>query len=103
MHQFIKQTTEKFYIYGGITNVILTDDTIVIGSCSVVALDNADTVVTATILDTDTLAVYDTTKVKVKLKAAGTEALSPYKITFIIVTSSGESYEVDVFMTIDNI
>jgi len=75
----------------------------VIGLCSVTVLDNADVDVTTTIVDSSTLAVYDTTKVKVLLKAAGTEALSPYKITFTIGTSSLESYEVDIFMTIDNI
>jgi hypothetical protein len=41
------------------------------------------------------LSVQDTTKLKTTVKAAGTAAASPYKITFTAVTSLGNTYEID--------
>lgn len=101
MHQFTKQTRETFYIYGGITNVIATGDAINVDGSSVIVLDNSGEDATSTIVTS--LSLYETTKVKTKVEAAGTEVLSPYKITFLIATEAGEVYEVDVFMTIDNV
>jgi hypothetical protein len=96
-----KQPAEKFFIWGGITNVISTGEAIVIENCSVTAVDSEGTDVTSTFLTAATLAVYDTTKIRVQLKSdGGTEALSPYKVTFIIATDGGNEWEVDVFVVI---
>jgi hypothetical protein len=41
------------------------------------------------------LSVSGITKLKSQLNAGGTAAASPYKITFIAVTSLGNIYEID--------
>lgn len=48
----------------------------------------------------NTKTIYDTTKVQVRVKASGEEALSPYKITFLIITDSLNKFEVDVYLRI---
>ena len=99
-HEFTKQTDETFEIWGGITNVISSEESIVIADCDVTAIDNAGNDVTATLLDLTEKVIYDTTKVKVRVKASGTVALSPYKITFLIKTDIPNTFEVDVFLKI---
>ena len=99
-HVLTKQIDETFEIWGGITDVISSGESIVIANCTIVAVDNAGNVVTADLLDLATMAVYDTTKVRVRIKAYGTVAASPYKVTFLMVTNSPNTYEVDVFVKI---
>ncbi len=99
-HILTKQIDETFEIWGGITNVISSGESIVIANCSVTAVDKDGTDVTADLLDSTTIAVYDTKKVRVRIKAYGTVAASPYKVTFLIVTDSPNTYEVDVFVKI---
>lgn len=101
-HTLTKQINETFEIWGGITNVIASGESIVIANCTVVAVDKDDTDVTATLLDVSTIAVYDTTKVRVRIKAAGTVAASPYKVTFLIKTNEPNTYEIDIFIVIKN-
>jgi len=100
MHTLVKQPGETFWIRGGITNVISGEESIVIGSCSVTAVDvNGSNA--ADIIDAAGIAVDDTTKVKVRVKKDTTiEAESPYKITFKIVTDGGNTWEVDVYLQI---
>jgi hypothetical protein len=88
-----KQPDESFPVYGDFVNVLVTGETIVIGTSSVAVEDIDGTDATATMCQG--LSVTDTTKLKTTLKKAGTEAASPYKITFIAKTSLGNEYEID--------
>ena len=88
-----KQPSEAYPVYADFVNVLAAAETIVIASCSVTVEDAAGTDVTTDMVQG--LSVQDTTKLKTTLKAAGTEAASPYKITFIAVTSDGNTYEID--------
>lgn len=89
-----KQSNESFPIYGDFVNVLQDGETIVIGTSSVVVVDSAGVVVTTDMVQG--LSVQSTTKLKTQLKEDyGTEAASPYKVTFIAVTSLGNTYEID--------
>ena len=95
---FTKQNSETFFISADYSDVLETGETIIVGSSTVVAEDVAGVVATADVLTGGSIAVSgDTLKIKVK---EGTEALSPYKITFKAVTSLGNTWEKDVSMEI---
>ena len=100
MNIFEKQPSETFKISVGITDVISTEESIVIADTTIVAIDCNGNDVTSTLLDLTTKTIYDTTKVQVRVKASGEEALSPYKITFLIITDSLNKFEVDVYLRI---
>jgi len=95
---FTKQSSETFFISADYEDVLETDETITALSSSVVAEDMAGLDVTADVLAAGSIAV-DGSKLKIKVKA-GTETLSPYKITFIAVTSLNNTWEKDVSMDI---
>jgi hypothetical protein len=104
--KFKKQSFEEFVIAANFTNNmnIPTED-LVLGNCTVTAVDNADADVTATVTDQATLAIGagdEQGYLKILIRA-GTEAGSPYKITFRGVTNSTppEKWEKDVQMTIE--
>lgn len=88
-----KQPSEKYPVSADFVNVLAADETLVIGSCSVTVVDVAGVDVTTDMVQG--LSVQDVTRLKTTLKAAGTEAASPYKITFIGVTDQGHTYEID--------
>lgn len=88
-----KQPNESFPVYADFVNVLATGETLVIGSSSVTVLNSAGMDVTTDICQG--LSVFGTTKLKTLLKKAGTEAASPYKITFIAKTSLNNEYEID--------
>ncbi len=96
---FEKQGWESFTISGGFTNVAIDGEIAVLSGSSVVCVDSQGTDVTSTILWDSNIAV-DGTTLKVKVRPAGTEAASPYKITFRIKTSEDNYYEVDCEMII---
>ena len=110
MKKFKKQIYEEFFVHGSILNVQNDDETIVEGTSDIVAVDNVGTSATADVLDVagtktvgdDPNGSYTNNVLSVRVKA-GTEALSPYKITFKIVTSAGNKYEIDMQMTIKEI
>lgn len=97
---FTKQPAEAFTIAGDFVNVLETGETIVIGSSTVTALDVDEVDSTSIVLDG--AASVDTTRLKQKVQA-GVEANSPYKITFLAVTSLGNAFEIDVFMEVEEI
>lgn len=82
---------------------------LVLGNCSVVAVDKDDNDVTSTVTDQSTLAIGlgGTNDPKGALKIlikAGTEAASPYKLTFKTGdTTASEGWEQDIIMTIKEI
>ena len=96
---FEKQNWESFSIEGGFTNFAIVGELAVEVGSSVVCTDNEGTDVTTDILWSDALVV-EAAKLKVKVRQAGTEAKSPYKITFKIKTSEDNFFEVDCEMIV---
>jgi F0F1-type ATP synthase epsilon subunit len=98
LESFEKQISEEFTISAGFTNVAITGEIAVLSGSTVTAVDTNGTDATADVLYAASKSVSGKT-LKIKVKA-GTEALSPYKITFKIATSEGNLYEKDVLMYI---
>ncbi len=99
-HVLSKQENETFDIWAGITNVISVGESIDIANSTATAVDKDSTDVSADLLDLTGKAIYDTTKVQIRLKAYGTVAASPYKITFLIKTDTPNTWEVDILLKI---
>lgn len=106
MKKFKKQIYEEFYIYASILKVQDDDESIVLGTSAVTAVDVNEDDASAIVLDDTTIKlsddpdnIYTNNVLAVQVKA-GTEALSPYQITFKIVTDKGNKWEIDVQMTI---
>ena len=93
MESFNKQTWEEFEITGDFSRVMTDGETIESTSSSVVAYDKDGTDVSATIIPVAPTYAAQTVKVFVK---AGTNAASPYKITFKVKTNSNNKWELDV-------
>lgn len=96
--EFIKQTSEKFTIQADFSNALDTGETITLASSSVVAEDSNGDDVSDTILVPGSKSV-DSQYLKIKVQA-GSESYSPYKITFLALTSLSNIYEKDAFMVI---
>lgn len=100
INQLVKQSAETFSIYGGVTNVAEDEETIVLGSSTVKCYDNTGTE-DSTMLSGAPTVSDDGLRLYQRLAGSvGTEALSPYKITFKMVTTEGNLYEKDVFVTV---
>jgi nitrogen fixation protein FixH len=89
-----KQAYEEFTIAGDFVDQAESGETAVLVGSEILAIDKDGVDVKATLLDQATKAV-DDTQLKIKLRA-GTADKSPYKITFKIVTSAGNRWEIDV-------
>ena len=106
MKSFVKQPAEEFYIYGSILHNQDSDETVSLASSSVTAMDLDGTDATATVLDATTKQLYDdpggdyTDNALAIRVRAGAVASAPYKITFLLVTSKGNTYEIDVKMAV---
>ena len=98
LETFTKQPYEAFGISADLVNVLETGETIVAGSSTVTAVDKDGNPATSEVLNTGSKAV-DGSKLVIQCQD-GTEDKSPYKITFRMVTDSGNQYEVDVKMKI---
>ncbi len=108
MDEFEKQSREVFPIYGSIINVQEADETVVLNSSTVVAMDkdgkDAGEILnqaTKTLGD-DPDASYSENMVGIKVQN-GSQAKSPYYITFLMVTSAANKYEVDVKMKVKEV
>ncbi|MBE9571689.1 MAG: hypothetical protein IMF11_13760, partial [Proteobacteria bacterium] len=88
-----KQSYEEFTIAGDFVDQAEPGENAVLLGSEVLAEDKDNNDVGTTLLDQATKAV-DGTQLRIKVKA-GAEAASPYKITFRIVTSSGNKWEID--------
>jgi hypothetical protein len=97
-NKFTKQSYEEFTITADFVNVLDTGEGI--ASQTVEAVDTDGTDVAATVTDQGTISASGS-QVSILVKA-GSEAASPYKITFKIVTDSSPAHkwEEDVTMTI---
>lgn len=99
--QLVKQSAETFSIYGGITNVAATGEQVQSGTSEVKCYDNTGADVSSTMLQGSPSVSSDGLKLYQRIKAGGgTEALSPYKVTFKMGTNQSNLYEKDVFLYI---
>lgn len=92
LNTIYKQSRESFAIYADFVDTLPSSETILPSQSSVRIVDSSGNDVTATMCRG--LEVTDT-KLRTKLKAAGLESASPYKVTFTAVTSLGNTYELD--------
>lgn len=100
INQLTKHTDESFAIYGGITNVAVDGEAILAGSSSVTCTDAdgntaGDMMQGSPSVSSTGLRLYQRIK-----KGEGTEALSPYKFIFEMVTSEGNTFIKHVFLYI---
>ena len=97
-----KQPFEQFFLGAEFANVIDTDvEAIVLGTATIVAVDSAGNPDT-TVLDISSKAIESLTILKVRV-TAGTEALSPYKFTFKIITDQNNKWEKDITMIVEEL
>lgn len=94
METIRKQAYEEFTIAGDFVDQAESGETAILAGSEVFAVDKDGVDVKATLLDQATKAV-DGTQLRIKLRA-GAEDKSPYKITFKIVTSAANKWEIDV-------
>ena len=98
LDSFIKQVAESITIAADFEDNALSGETAVLLGSSVIAVDSAGVDVTSTVIYSGSEAVSGT-QLSCRVQA-GTEAGSPYKITFKIATSAGNLWEVDVTMRV---
>ena len=101
LEHFRKQPYEEFYIAGCYSNVLETGETLVIGGSIVTAVDTDGNDKSSDVLDQATISVVDS-KLQIRCKA-GIESESPYQITFKTTTSTGNKWEIDVKMDVDEV
>ncbi len=99
--KFKKQAYESFPTYGNFENVLMTGETIVVGSSAALCVDADGNDVSTTVLDPSSLQVQGG-KLVVRCRD-GSESASPYIITFRIYTTDNNKYETDLQMTIKEI
>jgi hypothetical protein len=93
--KFYKQPYEEFPISVDFSENMVSDETIL--SHAISAVDNASADASADVLSTDSNDGAFIASVQV---VAGVESLSPYKITFRVVTSEGNKWEKDILMRV---
>lgn len=100
--RFKKQPYEQFFLGADFVNVLDTDvEDIDLANSSVTAVDvSGDT--DNSVFDVSSLAVESNTILKVRIYA-GTEAKSPYKFTFRIVTTQNNKWEKDIQMEVEEL
>jgi hypothetical protein len=100
--EFKKQPYEQFFLAANFANVMDTDvENIDLSNSTVIAEDvsgDADN----TVFDIGSKAIESDTKLKVRIYA-GTEAKSPYKFTFRILTTQNNKWEKDVSMSVEEL
>lgn len=105
MDEFEKQSREVFPIYGSIINVQESTETVDLASSVVTAMDKdgkdaGEVVSQATkVLADDPDGSYTDNMLGIKVQN-GEQSKSPYYITFLMLTSAANKYEVDVKMKI---
>jgi len=97
-NSIVKQIWEEFTIAGDFTDQASTGETAVLSGSEVAVEDKDGTDVSTTLLDQSTIAV-DGTQLLIRLRA-GINTASPYKVTFRILTSLGNQWEIDVSVRI---
>jgi len=98
LENFTKQSYESMIISANFENNMETDETLVLASCEVTAADVDGADASSTVLGSGSKAVSGSA-LQIRVQA-GSEASSPYKITFKALTSLNNKWEKDVQMTI---
>ncbi|MHA2265264.1 MAG: hypothetical protein ACXAEN_22975 [Candidatus Thorarchaeota archaeon] len=98
-----KQPYESFVGYGEFSNVMETGETITLGSSAVTAIDKEGEDASSDLLS-GSAAVYnddDGNPWRLGIRIVdGTVLLSPYKVTFKIITSLANKWEVDMYVEV---
>lgn len=102
LEHFHKQPSESFYVCADMVDMLATGEEIVLGTSTVTAKDTAGEDATSDVLDSGSKRLQDNTKLSIRVRN-GTEALSPYKLTYKAVTDLGNILEVDVELRIKEI
>lgn len=97
MDKFVKQTYEEFTITADFSNNMAVGETIT--SQTVTVLDAGGDDASIIVVDQASVANDGSTKVSALVRGGGVD-LSPYKITFKIVTSVAHKWELDVQMLV---
>jgi len=106
MTDIIKQSYEEFRVDVDFGLNMAAGETLQLGSCSVVCIDNDGDVVTATLLDIAEMTLVTGTESELPLAGlqvlikGGSEAASKYKYTFKGVTSLGHKWEKDLSLKV---
>jgi hypothetical protein len=87
-----KQPDESYPVYADFVNVLATGETLLMPGCDVLVEDKEGVDVTVNMVQGLSI---QGTKLKTQLQSYGAESASPYKITFQVVTSLGNVYEID--------
>jgi len=95
---FSKQASEKFYIEADFSLVMTSGETVDLTNSSVTAKDKDGADKSSTVLDSATKAVSSSDKGLVIRVQAGSVSESPYKLTFLLLTQQGSTWELDVMM-----
>ncbi len=100
--QFTKQPYESCFLAADFDNVMDTDvEDIDLANSTITAIDvSGDT--DNTVLNIGTKAIESSTKLKVRI-LDGTEAKSPYKFTFRIITTANNKWEKDISMKVEDL
>ena len=100
INQLVKQSRESFSIYGGITNVAADGETISAGTSSVLCTDKNGDSATALLSGSPSVSSSGLRLYQKIAPSQGTEALSPYTISFLMGTTDGNLYEKDAYLYI---
>jgi hypothetical protein len=104
-NRFVKQSSEIFPIWGSLYKVLSTGETITLATSTVTARDKGNRSVTSTVLSAGSKTLANDPRggtnnaLQIDVQG-GSEALSPYTITFSIITSSLRRYEIDAKMVV---
>ena len=101
LNRFEKQPSEKIMIWASAVNNMSSTEKLVLGSCSVSAVDEDGTDVTSTLVDQSTLQLGDHpdkggTNNILGVMVRNGESGKRYKVTFQLATDLGQVFEVDV-------
>jgi len=100
--EFKKQPFEQFFLGAEFANVMDTDvEDIDLANSTIIAVDVSEDP-DNTVFDISSKAVESDTILKVRI-SAGTEAKSPYKFTFRIVTTQNNKWEKDISMVVEEL
>ncbi len=106
-----KQEWERFFISGSILNVQETGEKVVLASSTVSAVDKDGTDVSTSFLDqtskkldTDPKSCNNDTDNMLSVRVqSGDEDVSPYRVTFRMVTTLGNRYEADMRVGVNEV
>jgi len=88
-----KQAFESYFIHADFSAVLEDSETLILGSSSITVLDNTGNDASSIVADQASKSVMGP-ELHIRIKD-GDSTLSPYKVTFKVITSTGNKWEVD--------